>query len=386
MKRILLFFLISFSCANSEEPFPVTNPVTDICWGCLLPIHVEGHNITPKHQDFVTYKKRDLLDWLPCFCWPKTLGIRIAFWEPTMFVEVARTPYRSFFYKGNSTSYKRRGSGAISGGNDAARSSFYNVHIYYIPYLHLLGFLPGFTCFKNTDSVPYAFFSEWFPFWNDSESSWHAVLDPERHLFSTPEAYFACREDCKSSSSFQPKDKLWWCAGCLGSLFPYCGYIGHHVGGIQASSLLVCRMLALTHAFGGNTKAVEEAMDQWLPGTAEPVSKLLKHLPFGKGFKKDEYCKKTWYPRLKKTIYKTQLVYPKAESKTRCHPLGEDIQWASGDCYPNGGEDFVYVVWTKMHCCLDAMDVILKIFGDLGLADAMDEITKIFEAAKEKNL
>ncbi|MBI3211727.1 MAG: TraU family protein, partial [Simkania negevensis] len=123
-----------------------------------------------------------------------------------------------------------------------------------------------------------------------------------------------------------------WCGGCQGSLYPFMGHVAHHVGAIQASSLLVHRLLAKLHSLG-----------------------LLW------GFKEDNFCSKTPFLRIKKTLYKTQLVYPIPQTKGPCQPLGKtDLIWGSGKSFPYGGEDFVYLIWTKKHCCLDPAKIAMK--------------------------
>ncbi len=86
-----------------------------------------------------------------------------------------------------------------------------------------------------------------------------------------------------------------------------------------------------------------------------------------KGFEENEFCEAKTLPRLKKTLYKTQLVQPIPNTKGPCQPLGKsDIVWGSGTNFAKGGEDFVYLIWTKKHCCLDAVDPSLKYFsGDV---------------------
>ncbi len=105
------------------------------------------------------------------------------------------------------------------------------------------------------------------------------------------------------------------------------GTVAHHIGAIQASSLLVHRTLAKMH-------------------------RLLQQ----KGYEETEFCQPKLMPLIKKSLYKTQLVYPIPQTKGPCHPLGEsDLLWGSGQSYPKEGEDFVYLIWMKKHCCLDAI-------------------------------
>ncbi|MCB1073690.1 MAG: TraU family protein, partial [Chlamydiia bacterium] len=60
--------------------------------------------------------------------------------------------------------------------------------------------------------------------------------------------------------------------------------------------------------------------------------------------------------------YKTQLTYPIAQTKGPCNALGRsDVLWGGGKSFPYGGEDFVYLIWTKKHCCLDPYKIAKKV-------------------------
>ncbi len=193
---------------------------------------------------------------------------------------------------------------------------------------------PRFSCSEKGE-IEIAYLSELDPFWNDDE--WSSVITPEIFLFANPLAQTACIGDCTTSSFNQPSDKFFWCGGCAGSLYPLTGHVAHHVGGIQASHLLVNRLLAKLHALG-----------------------------IMMGFTEENFCQKKPMPRLKKTIYKTQLVRPVAATQGPCNSLGKsDVLWGAHKSYPYGGEDFAYLIWGKKHCCLDAIKVATSITGGL---------------------
>ena len=75
-------------------------------------------------------------------------------------------------------------------------------------------------------------------------------LNPEVYLFASPIAQVACTADCVAATTRLPFDGLFWCAGCLGSIYPFSGNVASHVGGVQASSLLSIRALAKLHRTG----------------------------------------------------------------------------------------------------------------------------------------
>src|SRR5215203_6079988 len=169
------------------------------------------------------------------------------------------------------------------------------------------------------------YMSELDPLWNDDQLS--TVLNGEAALFANPLAQASCVSDCLASSFEKTADSLFWCAGCEGSLYPFTGTVAHHVGGAQASYLLVQRLLAKLHRM--------HAL---------------------KGYEPKEFCEAKYMPIIKKSLYKTQLVYPVPQTKGPCHALGKsDLLWGLGKAFPINGEDFVYLIWTKKQCCLDAI-------------------------------
>ncbi|KIA77720.1 Protein TraU [Parachlamydia acanthamoebae] len=169
--------------------------------------------------------------------------------------------------------------------------------------LSLLELFTDFLCVEKGD-LDMAFMSELDPSWNDDYLS--NILHPEAALFANPLAQFTCAADCLSSSIDKPQDQLFWCAGCEGNLYPFNGYVAHHISGIQASALLVNRVIAKLH-----------------------------RLSLVKGFGKNDFCEAKPMPIIKKSLYKTQLLHPVPQTSGPCHPLGKsDVLWGSGKSYP----------------------------------------------------
>ena len=200
--------------------------------------------------------------------------------------------------------------------------SFYQVHWYVYPLIYWLEILTDFICLEDSQ-FDVAYLTELDPLWNDDELSF--IINPEAALFANPIAQAACAADCVAASSGFPLDLLFWCSGCQGSTYPFTGSVGSHSGGVQASLLLTQRFMAKLHREG-----------------------LLWGYTGAKGL-----CKKYPMPIIKKTQYKTQMVYPIPSTSDGCHPLGRsDMLWAAGRGYPYKGEDFGYLIWRKRNCCL----------------------------------
>lgn len=321
----LLLFCVPVQ-ANCVGRF--VNPITDICWSCIFPITIGGMRVSASGED--TENPRTPI----CRC-PMTIppyirvGFPISFWEPVRLVDVTRTPYCLVSLGGISLmdrGIQGRGSVSNNSGN-RMRHSFYHVHWYIYPLIYWLELLTDFICIEKA-SFDVAYITELDPLWNDDETAF--ILNPEAVLFGNPIAQAACATDCVTASAGFSHDFLFWCAGCQGSLYPFTGTISDHVGGVQGSLLATERMIAKLH---------REGLLWGYVGS-------------------DALCDKYPMPIIRKSQYKTQMVYPIPSTTTThvskgCHPLGRsEALWATGKEYPYQGEDFGYLIWRKRSCCL----------------------------------
>lgn len=321
LNRSLKYFLfILFASSVVNQAFAMVNPITDICWECLFPIYFSGVNVTPKHKDLAKHKEKPV-----CTCPgnPPTVGIPLTFWEPLYLMDVTTHAYKLVGLGGMklaSETFKNRG--CIGKVDEVTHYSNYHVHFYEYPIFALLDLFTDFLCVKKSElSLPYM--SEFDITW--SNESIGLLLSGEALLFASPAAQMSCLADGMAANGDKPLDELFWCAGCMGSLYPLTGYVAHHSGPLQASSLLMHRFLAKWH-------------------------RCLQL----KGFKAREFCQAKYQPLIKKSQYKTQLVYPIPQTKGSCQPLGKsDVLWGAKKSLPGKGDEFVYLIWQKKHCCLD---------------------------------
>ena len=263
-----------------------------------------------------------------CFCQHPQLrvpmpGLPISYWEPVRLVDVTRTPYCLVNMGGlqiMDTGVTDRGDVEIT--DEGRKHSFYQVHWYIYPVLYILEVLMDFMCLGDESSFDVAYLTELDPFWNDDEKN--AILNPEAILFGNPIAQVACIADCVSSSADYPIDKLFWCNGCQGSIYPFSGNVEDHEGGVQASLLVMGRFMAKMHR-----------------------QMLLK------GYVGEEgWCGKYAMPIIKKSQYRTQMTYPIPQTD-KCQAFGStEVTWQPGKEYPYKGEDFGYLIWRKRDCCL----------------------------------
>lgn len=310
------------------------NPITDICWSCLMPISVGnliniGKGVVPKKRD--TNNPSSPL----CMCVKNNIpvpGVTIGFWEPVRLVDITRTPYCMTNLGGVSlgSNYKKISSFNRHYDDRHVTDSFYHVHYYVYPLIYWLELITDFMCLEE-GTFDVAYMSEFDITWNDEKIQ--NLLNPEAALFGNPVAQAACSLDCASSTLAMPLDSMFWCAGCLGNMYPFSGANADHVGGVQSSSLLTMRIIAKMHRIG---LAQETSTDE---------NTDLK----GGG----KLCRKSRAMKIKKSQYKLQMVYPASSSDSLgCWPLGlTDTMYSSFREYPYDGQDWGYLIWRKKNCC-----------------------------------
>ena len=331
MGLILIFVGQPIFDVNAECKGNFVNPISDVCWSCIMPISVGGLNIgkgkSPKKRDTKNPK-------LPlCICSKGNIpipGISIGFWEPVRLVDVTRSQYCMVNMGGielGSGSMKKQSSYGRGYGRHMSHKSFYHLHYYVYPLIYWLELVTDFVCLEES-SFDLAYMSELDVTWNDEKLQ--ILTNPEAFLFGNPIAQAACVIDCAESTVNIPIDTVFWCAGCLGNMYPFSGANADHVGGIQASSLYTARIIAKMHRIG---LALE---------TSTSDDKINGKL-----------CKKSIAMKIKKSQYKLQLVNPKSTSSgIGCWPLGmSDIFYSSFKEFPYNGEDFGYLIWRKKNCC-----------------------------------
>lgn len=320
---------VSTSFADNTAPTcngKFMNPITDICWSCVFPLKVGGATLAGRDQeDNGTSSGSNPV----CFCSNNgvpRVGVKASFWEPARLIEVVRSPY----------CFPSLGGIKLDVGIDApahgrslkkgdTRSSFYQVHWYINPLLFWLEVLVDNNCLEQ-GVFDLGYFTEVDPLWADSELTF--ILNPDASLFTSILAQGACAADCVAASLGFPLNELFWCAGCQGSMYPLDGYVGAHVGGVQASVLLAQRMTNKMH---------REGLIWSASGS-------------------DGLCGYYIQPLMDKTNYKMQMTYPvratgKVDGKC-CQPYGRTTTiWGAGKEFPYKGEDFAYQIFRKRDCC-----------------------------------
>jgi conjugal transfer pilus assembly protein TraU len=164
-------------------------------------------------------------------------------------------------------------------------------------------------------------------------------MHPETFLLSNEIAKLACVADCVAATARKkPIDELFWCSGCQGTIYPFTGTSDSHVGGVGTSQLLATRQIAKLHRLGLARK------------TATSKNALFKWVNC-----KSDLCSNKYVWRIPKSQYRTQMTYPRPNTKGRysCNNIGmSDAMYSSGMEFPYKGEDFAYMVFRKKNCCL----------------------------------
>ena len=303
------------------------NPITDICWKCLFPLSIAGRRVADPNKDNAT----PVLDKsLVCACGSPVprIGIPVGFWEPFRLVDVTTKPFCMVNLGGMDLKVNvRTPSGTVGvkqGGETGRKTAFYHVHWYVYPVLYWMNLVVNLAC-MTSESFDIAYLTELDPLWNDDELSlW---LNPEVALFANPLAQMACAADCAKASVGTPLNSLFWCAGCQGGVYPLTGTLGFHNGGVDASTLMVEKMIFKLH----------REMLLW-GSMGNKAACALYPMPW---WRKDQY--------------KLQMTYPfvTKDSKMACNPIGRTtFFWGTNKEYPIKGEDFGYLIWRRRNCCV----------------------------------
>lgn len=343
--------------ATCPGKFP--NPITDICWSCILPITLGSltlMNIGGQEDN------GDNPGSPVCSCGVNpTVGLSIGYWEPARLVEVTRKPFCMPTLGGITLDpgvHAPHGNVFTPHESDGSGATFSQAHFYLNPILYWLQVVMDFPCLER-GALDLVYLTEVDPLWNDDELT--LLLNPDALLFANPVAVAACAADCVAASAGFGLKSLFWCGGCQGGIYPFDGNVPYAMGGLRNAELLAHRLTAKMHR--------ELIAWGW-------------HGQRG-------LCGPYFEPVMDKTAYKTQLVYPipttaanglscnggdvlqsssglcrKADGTLYspmaiagegrcCRPFGRTtVLWGAGKQYPVRGEDFSFMLFRKRNCCV----------------------------------
>lgn len=294
------------------------NPVTDICWECLLPITIGS---TP----VMIGTNPDTVNPPNTFCscgdfpFPE-MGISVGYWEPMELIDVTRSPY-CLVNLGGVSLWESMNDGAVAVDDPNNNTGFFYVHAYHFPIMQMLGF-PSPRC-ADSGAPMLTYLSELDPTWNNEELA--LILFPESLLFNNLLMQAACGVDALSASIRLPNDELFWCAGAQGTMYPLTGFVGEYIGGVQGTVLLSERLIYRLHRLG-----------------------LMSDSSIG------DLCRDHTTLTLPKSRYRYQMINPIPTVTTKgCQPFGRTTMlWGSLLEPPISTENYGYLIFRKRNCCL----------------------------------
>lgn len=356
----------SASClAQETPPDPIDTPaemmcpdariwgsglVTNICWSCLFPMRIMGvmqmgeGNVPPNASDDAF-----------CVCdgdgGVPDVGFVLGMWSPMALIELVRKPYCSPSLAGTTIRDSFRSWGMKDGSDGGSASNqFLNFHYFSFPLYEILELLLAPECnaggFSDFDLL---YMSEIDPTWNEDELS--VFTQPEVAVASNPLLQATCPVDCAAATFSGPVDRMWWCAGCWGNLYPFTGNVPSGGSPPRVSSLLATRALASLHRRGLAWRTTGN----------------------------DVVCGGDIYPMMPKQQYRMSMMFPipeasnavrrsaRATSAGTGNPQIDDYEWTQKCCHnigvptflwgewrniPAVGEDFVYLLWRWTDCCV----------------------------------
>lgn len=329
MRLVIVLFTIFLASAQAGDvtcPGRFPNPITEVCWSCMLPITLGGVKLAAMSQEDNDTNKGGPV----CGCAnPPRLGVSIGFWEPVRIAEVVRHPYCFPTLGGMKLDLGVHAPSHGRGKNITSHGgSFYHAHWYTFPILYLLEVLLESNCLEPA-GFDIAYITEVDPIWNESELTF--IINPDAALFANVAAQAVCAADCVAATAGFPLSNLYWCAGCQGSMYPLNGNVAAHIGGVQASTLLAQRMTAKMHR---------------------------ELLIWGASGDKGK-CGYYPQPIMDKKNYKMSMLFPRPQTDKIdgrcCQPYGRTTAiWGAGRTYPVKGEDFSYLIFRKRNCCATA--------------------------------
>lgn len=326
----VVFFLIAwlmtpFAVADSVAPSckgHFVNPITDVDWDALFPITIGDADVVSGDLPDTSNPSSPI-----CVCPSTTVGVQVGlsfgYWEPFALADVTPDPW-CMVNMGFSMDITSVGYGDTSppSSNINGRGSFYEVHWYVYPAVFWLNVITDLGCMETGD-MDVAYLSELDPSWGDDELSF--VIDPESSLFANPVALSSCAADAVAAMTDHPIDKLFWCMGSQGDVYPMDGTVAFPVASSQASLLDAEKMDYKLHREG----LILDTVGQDAPAL----------------------CSQYPSAYLPKERYRYQLVNVIPDS-TEAFAFGHtSMEWEAGHMMPQDGDNFGYLIFRKRNCC-----------------------------------
>ncbi|WP_164885789.1 TraU family protein [Paenirhodobacter populi] len=310
--------------------------VSNICWSCIFPLKVAGITIFGNSQEatgvdgggFALSSKpaapSNAASKAICLCDNDalpTVGIPIGMWLPTEVYETTMVPGCSSTLGGVRLGIADKIFLGTAGDptSDLEQQSFNHIHTFSYPVVTLMDLFTK--CAASYQDIDILYMSELDPMWNDPIVALYG--NPMSVFGSSVIAQSACAADAISASVGKPVDNLFWCGGSWTStMAPYTGF-EHAQGNVQFTAATSLKLLAMDAARGLARRTVGD----------------------------DAVCQARYQPMLKRSNYRWQVAWPRAEA-SRNHASGESIlRWGAGRTIPGVAEMPIYLQWQWVDCC-----------------------------------
>lgn len=356
IRKISYALLLLPSIAWGQCSGKFVNPISDICWSCMLPMTIGNTQVLGKkdNHSMQTSKRRDTKNPVSPVCSCITngvhnaVGVTIGYWEPFRLVDITYEPY---CFVGLGGIKIQLGSSTQYGTDEHARtdmnSSFAHTHLYVYPITYLMNLISDAICSDMTD-FGIAYMSEIDPSYLDEFLS--TFMFPESLLFANAIGEMSCIKDCVQSTIGMPDNNMFWCAGCQGGIYPIVGWSSSQYSYASQIALLTQRLIFKMHRSG--------VFPRTSTNDSSPNGKL---------------CRPSVAPTVKRSQYKLQLTFPASGSsraysqdvmdeaaarafsrsnENQCTTLGMDSHFFAPDAESikfNGNAGVM--IWRKRNCC-----------------------------------
>lgn len=302
--------------------------ISDICWECMLPLRIAG--ITFGSDSGEGGRPPDATGDMICAC-DNEFGVPMpgfvtSFWQPSRLIETVRQSGCSPSLGGIRLPLSDSRRIGVQGGSPQAqedRLAFMHVHYYSFPLLVMMELFIEDRCMDTLiPEFDLLYMTELDPTWNNDLLAF--FTHPESAITANPIAIEACAvEAMKMAGGGWPVDKMFWCLGAWGNLYPLSGAHSPTGGFGKTTAKVAARQVAALHRRG------------------------LERRTMGAG----ALCEAKVAPMLPKTMYKMSHFWPRPDAN-RSEKLGSPRpKVMPSKNIPGAGEDAVILLWRYNDCC-----------------------------------
>lgn len=326
------------------------NMVTNVCWTCMFPIVVGGQQIIGEFNDNAFTGNPGLAHFeegthprisgaphdrgdIPILseCDGKAC-VTTGRWSPFRIIEFTRNPGCSRALGGIDVSHGLSavspdvnlnwGTYAAGSENGQPVTTYFNYHVIAFPITTMLSMASFSECTADqSPDMDLLLISEIDPTWNNPDLAFHVT--PENAAVATPVAALSCAPEGVSASFGRPLNRMFWCAGSWGGMFPINGHTAYaNKPAQETAALFANRAMYMSHRRGMSFRV----------------------------YKQDTLCKPRFTSLYPKTQYRWQLLGPIPDAKRAIWTGSITARWAAGKNLPTE-VDPMLLMFRWEDCC-----------------------------------